>query len=212
MSTPLIILMVLLGMLVVPWLFGKFAKPTTDEQGVREAAQDIPQPKRRKRKRYQWEPENQYPDYDPNHNDQLEWRNLVEAQFRKHAGYPPDWERRRSLVFLRDRGKCQSKEHRGGTCGRLLCEANQIWNFKYGVRLLVEAHVDHITSISNGGDHSLENLQLLCPSCHALKHGDWQLATMGGVRIPKGRGRSKYMRKYFFTRKAPKPSDEDVPF
>ena len=212
MSTPLIILLVVFAMFIVPWLFERFAKPTTDEQNARETRQDVQQPKRRKRRVRRWELENEFPDYNPNHNDELEWRNSVEVKFRKYKGYPPDWERRRALVFLRDGGKCQDKEHRGGTCGRLLCEANQIWNFKYSAKLLVEAHVDHIIQISAGGDHGLENLQLLCPRCHALKHGDWELAAMGGLRIPKGRGRSKYLQKYFFTRKAPKPPDGGVPF
>ena len=216
MDPALIVLLIFLGLMVFAWLVEKFDKPPANEpREPKDDSTSLPQKTRMRRKRSivrLQQQEDVFPDYDPNHNDELEWRNLVEVKFRKYAGYPPDWERRRALVFLRDGGKCQGEEHRGGTCGRLLCEANQIWNFKYGVRLLVEAHVDHITPTSAGGDHSLENLQLLCPKCHALKHGDWELATMGGLRIPRGRGRSKYLRKYFFTRKAPKPPDERAPF
>ncbi|MFO1512687.1 MAG: HNH endonuclease [Verrucomicrobiota bacterium] len=214
MSTPVIILLVVLAMFIVPWLFEKFAKPTTGEQRPREAGQEVPPTKRRKRRLRRPEFENEFPDYDPNHNDKMEWKNQVELKFRKHAGYPPDWERRRAMVFLRDGGKCQGKEHRGGTCGRLLCEPDQIWNFKYDVRLLVEADVDHIRPVSAGGNHDLENLQLLCVRCHDLKHpGNSKLAARVLPRlVPRGRGRSKYLRKYFFTRKAPRPTDKDVPF
>lgn len=216
MSTPLLILLVLLGIFIVPWLFEKFAKPA-GEQKARISGETFPQTKRRFRQRsivHRQEAEDEFPDYDPDYNDELEWRSLVEAKFRKHAGYPPDWERRRVLVFLRAGGRCQSKDHRGGTCGRLLCEPNQIWNFAYSEKLLVDTHVDHIKSVSSGGDHDLENLQLLCARCHALKHpGNSKLGEMVLPRlVPRGRGRSKYLRKYFFTRKAPKPPDEDVPF
>jgi hypothetical protein len=30
-------------------------------------------------------------------------------------------------------------------------------------------HVDHMTPLSQGGKHVIENLQVLCPNCHALK-------------------------------------------
>src|SRR5260221_3655709 len=114
--------------------------------------------------------EETFPDYDRTHDDELNWRTVVEPRFRTHLDYPPDWQRRRALVFIRDRGKCQGKEHRGGTCGRLLCEPNQIWHFAYDVRLLVDAHVDHIKRISFCGDHDLTNLQLFCARCHSIKH------------------------------------------
>jgi len=157
---------------------------------------------------------NEFPAYDPARNDESEWTQHVEPKFRKHPNYPPDWERRRALMFLRDGGRCQSKQHRGGTCGRLLCEPVQIWNFTYTEKLLVEAHVDHIRSISSGGDHHLSNLQLLCARCHSLKHPDnFKLGAMALPKlVPRGRGRKEYLRKHFYTRKAPKPPDKDVPF
>jgi 5-methylcytosine-specific restriction endonuclease McrA len=210
----MIIVLVVLGMFIIPWLFERFSKPPVNEQRTRVTEQNVPKAKRGVRKSRRWESYNEFPDFNPHHDDELEWRNEVEIKLRKHSGYPPDWERRRTLVFLRDGGRCQSKEHRGGSCGRLLCEPNQIWNFKYGVKLLVDAHVDHIRSILAGGDHSLTNLQLLCARCHALKHpGHSKLDAMTIPRpVPRGRGRGKYLRENFFTRKAPKPPDEDIPF
>ena len=29
--------------------------------------------------------------------------------------------------------------------------------------------IDHITEVSQGGDNTINNLQLLCPSCHSVK-------------------------------------------
>ena len=61
--------------------------------------------------------------------------------------YPKDWDIRRSAVLRRDDYQCQS-------CG------------EQNTRL----HVDHITPISEGGGHELNNLQALCGDCHADKH------------------------------------------
>lgn len=49
---------------------------------------------------------------------------------------------------------------RGGVCQ--LCQNN---NFA-----ILQAH--HIVEKSNGGSDDLENLMLLCPTCHALQHFD----------------------------------------
>ena len=127
MNPALIVLLIFLGLMGIAWLVEKFAKPTVSDPRKQQTNQKATQQKSRTRRKrtivYQQE-ENEFPDYDPTHNDEVEWRSLVEQKFRKRLGYPPDWERRRVLVFLRDRGRCQSKEHRGGTCGRLLCEPN----------------------------------------------------------------------------------------
>jgi 5-methylcytosine-specific restriction endonuclease McrA len=218
MDPALIVLLILLGLMVFAWLVEKFAKPTASEPSEqKDDSTSFPQKTRIRRKRSivrRQEQEDVFPDYDPSHNDESEWRSIVEKKFRKYPGRPPDWQRRRVLVFLRDGGRCQSKEHRGGTCGRLLCEPNQIWNFPYDVRLLVDADVDHIKPLSAGGDNDLANLQLLCARCHNLKHpGNSKLSARVLPRlVPRGRGRKKFLQKYFFTRKAPKPPDEDVPF
>ena len=64
---------------------------------------------------------------------------------------------------------------RGGVCE--LCQYN---NFA-----ILQAH--HIIEKSNGGSDDLENLMLLCPTCHALQHFDpnspsaFQIATDLGV-------------------------------
>jgi 5-methylcytosine-specific restriction endonuclease McrA len=217
MSTLIVILLIFLVMFIVPWLIEKFAKPNeTIEEKIDSTQPLLPKSKKRIRARVKnvKEPKEDFPDYDPNHDDEMEWRTKTEAQFRKFNGYPPDWERRRVLVFLHDNGKRQSSRHRGGTCGRILCEPNQIWNFKYDVKLLVDAHVDHIKPIYSGGDHSLENLQLLCAICHSHKHpNNSKLDAMTLPKlVPRGRGRKKYLQTKFYTRKAPKPPDDDVPF
>jgi 5-methylcytosine-specific restriction endonuclease McrA len=216
MNKPVIVLLIFLGMMIVPWFFEKFSKPAkTSEKPDDSARPEISIRRKRKQKRaknYE-QPKEVFPDYDPNYDDEIEWRTKIEAKFRKYSGYPPDWERRRVLVYLRDNAKCQGDHHRGGTCGRLLCEPSQIWNFKYNVKLLVDAHVDHITSIYSGGGHSLENLQLLCPRCHAIKHpNNSKLDAMSLPKpLPRGIGRKKAFTE-FYTRKAPKPPDDSVPF
>jgi len=217
MNTPVVILLIFLAIFILPWLVEKFSKPVKSIEKSDDSIQPILlKDKKRTRKRIKKNEETKeaFPDYDPKHDDEMEWRTITEAQFRKFNSYPPDWERRRVLVFLRDNGKCQSQQHRGGICGRLLCDPSQIWNFKYDVKLLVDAHVDHIAPIYSGGDHSLENLQLLCPICHALKHpNNSKLDAMTLPKlIPRGRGRKKYLQTKFYTRKAPKPPDDDVPF
>ncbi|NOS71050.1 MAG: HNH endonuclease [Verrucomicrobia bacterium] len=215
MSTPLIVLLVLLGMFIVPWLFDKVIKPAAGGEITPKSKEALPKPKNRIRRKRSLvhQHEDEFPDYDPSHNDELEWKDIVELKFRKHPGYPPDWERRRVMVFLRDGGKCQSQEHRGGNCGRLLCEPDQIWHFTYNIKLLVDAHVDHIKPISVGGDHDLANLQLLCARCHSLRHpGNSKLDAMILPRIaPRGKERKKFL-KTFYVRKAPKPPDSSVPF
>lgn len=53
-------------------------------------------------------------------------------------------------MLARDRGLCQAPADAGGICGR---PGNQ---------------VDHVVA---GDDHSLANLQVLCPDHHASKSG-----------------------------------------
>ncbi|MGY3032832.1 5-methylcytosine-specific restriction endonuclease McrA [Bradyrhizobium sp. USDA 4354] len=61
--------------------------------------------------------------------------------------YPPDWDDRQRLVYARDHRSCSA-------CG-------------VGGRL----HLHHIRALSEGGTHKLENLCLLCESCHSARHG-----------------------------------------
>lgn len=62
--------------------------------------------------------------------------------------YPPDWEERKQKALIRS----------------LICEKCGSSN-----RML---HVHHKQSISRGGSHLLENLELLCEKCHSKKHGN----------------------------------------
>jgi hypothetical protein len=66
--------------------------------------------------------------------------------------YPPDWQSRRRKVLHRDGYICQS-------CGVRSTRVDD-----------VRFDVDHIVPKSDGGSHALDNLQTLCPSCHADKH------------------------------------------
>ena len=71
---------------------------------------------------------------------------------------PKDWETLRIDVFVRDNHRCVK-------CGRVVPMLGDL-----GVR----GECDHIIKRSQGGDDSLTNLQLLCPTCHRGpkgKHG-----------------------------------------
>ena len=57
-------------------------------------------------------------------------------------------QKQRLKVIERDKGRCQ-------LCGHLL-------DHDFG-------EIDHIVPISHGGTSDMENLQLLCPDCHAEK-------------------------------------------
>jgi len=158
----------------------------------------------------------EFPYYDASRNDEANWRNVMEPQFRKHEDYPPDWQRRRALVFIRDKGRCQGSiqgQHCGRLCGRLLCEPNQIWSFKYDETLLVEAHVHHVKNRASNGDHDLRNLRLICPRCHMREHsGNHHLeALVISQALGGGRNRKTFLRN-LYRRKAPRAPGEDVPF
>jgi 5-methylcytosine-specific restriction endonuclease McrA len=62
-------------------------------------------------------------------------------------GYPPDWDERRSIVRDRDNYGCAE-------CG--------VGNL---------LHLHHRRPIRQGGTHRLDNLVLLCASCHSEAHG-----------------------------------------
>ena len=59
------------------------------------------------------------------------------------------WGRLRARVFVRDLGLCVE-------CGRPCVKSKQ-------------AHVDHVVPKASGGKDTMDNLQLLCDSCHAKK-------------------------------------------
>ena len=66
--------------------------------------------------------------------------------------YPPDWQARRRKALQRDGYTCQM-------CGLKSTRVDDVW-----------FDIDHIVPKSDGGGHELDNLQTLCPSCHAKKH------------------------------------------
>jgi ribosomal protein L37AE/L43A len=63
--------------------------------------------------------------------------------------YPDDWYARRVAVQTRDSYTCQE-------CGDQPPRP--------------ELHVDHVTPISEGGGHEIDNLRALCADCHADRH------------------------------------------
>jgi hypothetical protein len=197
------------AMYLVPWLLGKFASTENSRQKNEQTRQHPIPPRRRPRKiksqSRPLRPEDEFPYWNPLYNDEIDWRSEIEPSYRKHTGYPPDWERRRALVFIKDQGKCQKC---GRACGHLACEPDQIWNFKFNEHLLYDADVHHSKHKSLGGNHGVENLLLYCLRCHSREHpnnshlrGRSDLAGLGG-------GGSKLL----FPRKAPKTPDKDVPF
>lgn len=111
---------------------------------------------------------------------EFRYRNELEPKWRSAPGYPPDWEIRRALVFMREERKC-------GECSRY-CEPsmvdvlsdlhNRLWSEDPALledqalraRHVSGGHVHHKLPISRGGDHSFENLMLLCERCHSRQH------------------------------------------
>lgn len=61
-------------------------------------------------------------------------------------GYGAAWQRLRKVVIQRDRGLCQ------------LCKTQGL--------IRAGTDVDHIQSKADGGSDALQNLRLLCSSCH----------------------------------------------
>lgn len=66
--------------------------------------------------------------------------------------YPADWDDRRRKVYQRDGYECQLCHAQGGQVGD------------------TELHAHHVTPISEGGSHDLDNLVTLCKSCHNDQH------------------------------------------
>jgi hypothetical protein len=96
-----------------------------------------------------------------------EWEGSLELLNRTFGGYPPDWQRRRALVFIRAGGRCQKC---GFLIGRLACKPGKLRRYPIGTKLLHGADVHHVVEISRGGRHDLENLKLLCAHCHSSEH------------------------------------------
>lgn len=67
-------------------------------------------------------------------------------------GYPPDWNKRRRLIYRRDNYQCQKCGRQGGPHGD------------------AELHCHHIRPKSKGGSHHPSNLQTLCWQCHNRVH------------------------------------------
>jgi len=73
------------------------------------------------------------------------------------AKEPPDWFDRREAVFQREKGRCEG-------CSR------EVYAIRSRTWKDVKYHVHHKQAFAKGGTHALDNLELLCPSCHMKKH------------------------------------------
>jgi 5-methylcytosine-specific restriction enzyme A len=89
---------------------------------------------------------------------------------RRKSQLPKNWQQIRLKVLERDGYRCRGilPDGRGTVCGRY---ANQC---------------DHIDQ-SRGDDHTLDNLQSLCASCHARKWGKEGAANTPQVKYPMNR-------------------------
>jgi 5-methylcytosine-specific restriction endonuclease McrA len=74
-------------------------------------------------------------------------------------GYPPDWDERRALVSDRDNYSC----------------------VECGVGNTLQLH--HRRPIRQGGTHRLDNLVLLCASCHSNVHGGKEFKYRGPQNV-----------------------------
>jgi hypothetical protein len=90
------------------------------------------------------------------------WGNYVINSTVKKGKLPSDWARRKQAVYKRDEGKCQK-------CG---CDLKE-----NGSYLL------HITPPSQGGQHNLENLVILCLDCFRVSDKENPLKSINGLRI-----------------------------
>ena len=120
------------------------------------------------------------------------WEKVLEPQYRSYPGYPPDWEIRRMEVFFLEDGEC---ELCGRAAGHSAVPGTHRWHrinpslLSPRDRWVSHAHLHHWRPVSQGGDHSLENLELLCGSCHMLKH-----SKNAGFRVRVGQQRARRMR------------------
>lgn len=78
----------------------------------------------------------------------INWLEETEPKNRNFEGYPPDWGFRKYVIRNRFNNKCSD------------CQVYMRKGF----------HIHHKIPVSKGGDHSLDNLELLCESCHIKKH------------------------------------------
>ena len=103
------------------------------------------------------------------------WLEREEPLYRHdQPGYPEDWDLRRIYVHRRDDNTCSQ-------CGRYQRVRTSLFN-PFDAKLYGPFHVHHIKHISQGGDHSLDNLELLCIDCHEDEHPFMRESVSRGMR------------------------------
>lgn len=115
-----------------------------------------------------------------------EWINVIEPKYRNVPDYPEDWVMRRKEVFLRDEGRCKAC---GMETGRLAKTSRS--GMLFSTPQLRGAHVHHIQKLFSGGNHSLSNLQLLCESCHVLKHPNREIGMFSSGHLHRRRNQKR---------------------
>ncbi|MEO6884101.1 MAG: HNH endonuclease signature motif containing protein [Bacteroidia bacterium] len=99
-------------------------------------------------------------------NDSDFWGNEEKYRTTEKGRNPTDWSLRRELVYNRDNGQCQrcGKNEKINTC-----------------------HIHHIIRRANDGNHALENLVVLCRSCHTLMDGHSKMQSFRDYYISKSK-------------------------
>jgi 5-methylcytosine-specific restriction endonuclease McrA len=86
------------------------------------------------------------------------WLRDEEWKQQQTNDYPHDWKHRRLEAYRKADRKCSS-------CGTEIGSGDD-----FGADYLRGVHIHHKKPLSQGGDNSLQNLQLLCEECHSTKH------------------------------------------
>lgn len=81
----------------------------------------------------------------------MPWDNTPEKRRRDQQVYGPEWRKNRALALKRAGGACEHLEN-GRRCGSR-----------------DRVQVDHIKPVTQGGTHHLDNLRVLCLTCHRRK-------------------------------------------
>ncbi|MGH0035335.1 MAG: HNH endonuclease [Myxococcota bacterium] len=111
------------------------------------------------------------------------WLRELEPMYRNsgsefpHDDYPPDWQVRRAMVYDRAEGTCERCGKPAGKYIGDLSHAEDLGgSWTRGISVIQDAHVHHKVPISKGGNHSLNNLELLHEWCHDFRH--WELRNL----------------------------------
>lgn len=96
-------------------------------------------------------------------------RNLTKND--KRSIYPEDWKIRRKYIEMRDGKGCYlCSDTRNNDRYYFLRPGDKRHMYRKGLDFSWNMQLHHIQPLSKGGDHSLQNLALLCNLCHEDQH------------------------------------------